>query len=173
MITISDQVIGFKGIDALEIGRTRDVSISRVPDGFTHPSGLADVHAKFLRVVASMAPPEFTTGVTFMRVLPPAATTANETHRDRDNESLNFVCFVAEGDSVQHEFFADWDFWEQHPKVVPNGHVIMFTKDLHRRPTRPAGVGTKVFLTASLYRGRDVVVSDAAEPYECHSGVMG
>lgn len=174
-ITICQVALPPVGLDDLPIGRTGDVRIlldaqarRYVPD-----AELTPLHRAFLDVVASMTPPGYGIGATFTRVMPAAATEANEAHRDRDNEALNFVCFVAAGPSVHHEFIADTDPFETWPIVVPNGHVVRFGKALHRRPTRPAGTGRKVFLTASVWPIGAASVPDvpqAAEPYECLGG---
>ena len=174
MITVSRDTINPYGLDLLTPGRSRDIPLRRDAGGL-HLKGVeaGPFTAPFLAIVHQMAPPDYTTGVMFCCLLPPMATNANETHRDKDNAALNFVAFVTRDErSIQHEFFEDLDFYEQRPIVTPNNHVIMFTKDLHRRPARPAGEHPKMFLTASLYRDREVVVSDEAEPYECHGGVM-
>lgn len=157
------------------LGRTHDVEIIRGELGFDTFDGseLLPAQREFLAVLDEIVPDGFDYGTTFARSLEPAATSANETHRDKGGrDQINVICFVALGGSVQHEFFADDDFWEEFPQVVPNGHAIMFTKDLHRRPERAEGSGRKLFLSASLYR-RPVLAPVEAEPYVCHGGVLG
>lgn len=177
MITISETVIPPVMALGVPIGRTHDVEIIRGEAGFDTYDGspLLSIQREFLAILDEIVPDGFDYGTMFARGLEPRATSANETHRDKTGrDQINAICFVALGESVQHEFFADDDFWEDSPQVVPNGHVILFTKDLHRRPERAEGSGPKVFLSATLCRRfSDVVVATDAEPYICHGGVLG
>lgn len=176
MIDVSHNKIDARLADEVPLGRSKDIEIARQNGRFAVVAGVPDVPEAvrdFLDIISNQAPPNFVSGVLFYRSLPPAATTANETHRDRDNLARNFVTFVAQGDSIQHEFFADSDRYEEQPLVVDNGKVIGFDKDLHRRPTRPAGEGRKVFISASVYAEQVEDISTDAEPYVCHSGVLG
>lgn len=176
-LMISTRPISPDGLTTVPLGRTHDLRIIRRPhDGSFVIPGDPIVHplmTRFLAELTRLAPAELTAGAAFMRCLPPGPTTANETHRDRDNRATNFVCMVTGEDdelSRQHEFFADDDPWEQQPIIVANGHLIGFTKHLHRRPTRPAGTGPRVFLSASLWHSASDVppLPTTAEPYTCH-----
>jgi len=175
MISISETIIPPVMAISVPIGRTHDVEIIRGDLGFDTYDGseLLPVQREFLAILDEIVPDGFDYGTTFARGLEPAATTANETHRDKTGrDQVNVICFVALGESVQHEFFSDDDFWEESPQVVPNGHAILFTKDLHRRPERAEGSGRKVFLSATLSR-KPVIAPEEDEPYVCHGGVFG
>lgn len=175
-LLISDQALSF-GRGTPELGRTPDVAIRR-----DHSVGLnfhAEVayplhplHSAFLQVLSELAPADRKFGTTFTRTMTNGPTVANESHRDTDNRAMNFVCLVSgDGDiSRQHEFFQDDDPWETMPAIIPNGHLIGFTKHLHRRPQRGAGPGYKTFLSASLYRYESDVppLPTSLEPYVCH-----
>jgi hypothetical protein len=155
LITISETIIPPVMALGLPFGRTDDVGIIRTGQGFETLGGipLPAIQNEFLAIIGEIAPEGFDSGITFMRVMESQPAVLNETHRDKgDENTLNFTCLVSCGDSLQLEFFEDNDFFEQNPQIIPNGHVIMCSKELHRCPDRPEQGCPMVFLSANLYR---------------------